>query len=86
MNSGKWVMWLPSISTDSIRLGSVALDHKNGLAGAKLALGTDSWSISTGSSRMLSVPTEGCHMGHSREFIGTLYITYGQANMPNSFL
>ena len=41
--------------------------------GAKLAVGMDQWSVSTGCSRMLSVPKAGCHMGHSRELVGTVY-------------
>ena len=29
---------------------------------------------------MFSVLTEGCHVGYSREFVGTVYYTYGQSN------
>ena len=29
--------------------------------------------MSTGSNIMLSVPMAGCHMGHSREFVVTVY-------------
>ena len=29
---------------------------------------------------MFSVITEGCHVGYSREFVGTVYCTYGQSN------
>ena len=29
---------------------------------------------------MFSVPTVGCHVGYSREFVGTVYCTYGQSN------
>ena len=29
---------------------------------------------------MFSVLTEGCHVGYSREFVGTVYCTYGQSN------
>ena len=31
-------------------------------------------------SRMKSVRTEGCHVGHFREFVGTACCTYGQLN------
>ena len=29
---------------------------------------------------MFSVLKEGCHVGYSREFVGTVYCTYGQSN------
>ena len=67
--------------TDSIRLGSLTMNHKNGFAIAKLAVGTDAWS---GPSRMLSIPTEGCRVDHSREYVGTVWCTFGQANKPIS--
>ena len=41
--------------TDFIRLGSVATNRKNGLTGEQLAVGTDSWSVITGPSRMFSL-------------------------------
>ena len=65
---------------DFIRLGSVTTNRKNGLTGEQLAVGTDSRSVSTGRSRMFSVLTEGCHVGYSREFVCTVYCTYGQSN------
>ena len=74
---------LPSVRTDFIRLGSVTTNRKNGLAGEQLAVGTGSRSVSTGPSRMFSVLTEGCHVGYSREFVGTVYCTYGQSNTTN---
>ena len=52
--------------------GSVTTNRKNGLTGEQLAVGTDSRSASTGPSRMFSVLTEGCHVGYSREFVGTV--------------
>ena len=61
-----------------IRLGSVTTNRKNGFTGEQLAIGTDSRSVSTAPSRMFSVATEGCHVGYSREFVGTVYCTYGQ--------
>ena len=67
---------------DFIRLGSVTTNRKNELTGEQLAVGTDSRSVSTGPSRMFSVLTEGCHVGYSREFVGTVYCTYGQSNTP----
>ena len=54
---------------------TVTTNRKNGLTGEQLAAGTDSRSVSTGPSRMFSVPTEGCHVGYSREFVGTVYCT-----------
>ena len=71
---------------DFTRLGSVTTNRKNGLAGQQLAVGTDSRSVSTGPSRMLSVLTEGCHVGYSREFVGTVYCTDGQSNTTNDVL
>ena len=53
----------------SICLGSVTSNHKNGLTGAKLAVGTDSPSGSTGPSILFSLPMEGSHIGHSWEFV-----------------
>ena len=32
---------------------------------------------------MFSVFREGCHVGFSREFVGTVYCTYGQLNTTN---
>ena len=32
---------------------------------------------------MFSVPTKGCHVGYSREFLGTVYCTYRQSNTTN---
>ena len=40
----------------------------------------------TGPSRMFSVLTEGCHVGYFREFVGTVYCTYGQSNTTNNSL
>ena len=68
---------------DFIRLGSVTTNRKNGLTGEQLAVCTDTRSVSTGPSRMFSVLTEGCHVGYSREFVGTVYCTYGQSNTTN---
>ena len=68
---------------DFIRLGSVTTNRKNGLTGEQLAVGTDSRSVSTEPSRMFSVLTEGCHVGYSREFVGTVYCPYGQSNTTN---
>ena len=53
--------------------GLCNIKTKNGLTGEQLAVGTDSRSVSTGPSRMFSVLTEGCHVGYSREFVGTVY-------------
>ena len=50
-------------------------NRKNGLTGEQLAVGKGSRSVSTGPSRMFSVLTEGCHVGYSREFVGTVYCT-----------
>ena len=69
-----------SVRTDFIRLGCVATNRKNGLTGEQLAVGTDSRFVSTEPSRMFSVLTEGCHVGYSREFVGTVNCTYGQSN------
>ena len=33
---------------------------------------------------MFSVLTEGCHVGNSRDFVGTVYCTYGQSNTTNN--
>ena len=82
-NSRKRPTWHPSVRTDFIRLGSVTTNRKNGLTREQLAVGTDSRSVSTGSSQMFSVLTEGCHVGYSREFAGTVYCTYGQSNTAN---
>ena len=76
-NSRKRPTWHPSVRTYFIRMGSVTTNRKNGLTGEQLAVGTDSRSVSTGASRMFSVLTEGCHVGYSREFVGTVYCTYG---------
>ena len=35
---------------------------------------------------MFSVLREECHVGYSREFVGTVYCTYGQSNTTNVFL
>ena len=73
----------PSIRADFIRLGSVTANRKNGLTGEQLAVGTDSRSVGTGSSRILSVLMEGCHVGlfpRVRTY-GSLYlrtVEYGQ--------
>ena len=75
-NSRKWPMWHPSIHIDFIRLGSVTTNHKNGLT-EQLAVQRYG---STGPSRMLSIATEWCFMGYSREFLGTVHCTYGQLN------
>ena len=69
--------------TDFIRLGSVATNRKNGLTGEQLAVGTDSWSVITGPSRMFSLFTEGCHVAYSRESVGMVCCTYGQSNTTN---
>ena len=37
-----------------------------------------------GPSRMFSVLTEGCHVGYSREFVDTVYCSYGQSNKTYS--
>ena len=68
------------VRCDFIRLGSVTTNRKNGLAGEQLVVGTDSRSVSTGPSRIFSVLKEGCHVDYSREFVGTVYCTYGQSN------
>ena len=77
-----WPTWLPSIDTGSTQLGSVTMNHENGHTGAKLAEGTDLRSLSTEHSRVLSLPTRECYVGHSREFAGTGFCTYRQANTP----
>ena len=77
---GRDPMWHPSVCMDFIRLGSVTSNRKNGLTGEQLAVCADARSISTGLSRMFSILTEGCHMSYSREFVGTVYYTYGQSN------
>ena len=79
-NSRNRPTWHPPVRVDFIRLGSVTTDRKNGLTGEQLAVVTDSRSVSTGRSRMFSVLTKGCHVGYSREFVGTVYCTYGQSN------
>ena len=61
-------------------LGSITTNHKNGLTGEQLVVGTDSRAVSTGSSRMFSVFTEGCHVGYYWEFVGRVYCTHGQSN------
>ena len=73
-NSRKRPTWHPSVRTDFIRLGSVTTNRKNRLTGEQLAVGTDSWSVSTRPNRMFSVLTEGCHVGYSREFVGTVLL------------
>ena len=70
---------------DFTRLGSVTTNRKNVLTGQQLAVGTDSRSVSTGPSRMFSALTEGCHMGYSRKFVGTVYYTYGQSKYDHWF-
>ena len=75
-NSRKRPTWHPSARTDFIGLGSVTINRKNGLTWEQLAVGTDSWFVSTGPSRMFSILTEGCHVGYSLEFVGTVYCTY----------
>ena len=64
--------------TDFIRLGSVTTNRKNVLSGEQHAVGTDL--VSTGPSRRVFVLTEWSHVGYSREFVGTVYCTYGQSN------
>ena len=71
------------VRTDFIGLGFVTTDRKNGLTEDQLAVVTDSRSVSTGPSRMFSILTEGCHVGDSREFVGTVCCTYGQSNTTN---
>ena len=51
--------WLRYVGMASIRLGSVTMKPKNRFAGAKLVVGTDSWSQKTGPSRMLFIHTQG---------------------------
>ena len=80
LRTQKWPTWHPSVLIDFIRLGSATTNRKNELTGEQLAVGTDSRSGSTGPSRMFSILTEGCHVGHSREFVGTVYCTYGLSN------
>ena len=60
-NPRKRPTWHPSVRTDFMRLGSVTTNRKNGYTGEQHGVGTDSGSVSTGPSRMLSVLTEGCH-------------------------
>ena len=50
---------------------TVITNRKNGLTGEQLATGTDS----------RPVATKGCHVGYSRELVGTVYCIYGQSNM-----
>ena len=82
--SRKRPTWHPSVCTYFIRLGSVTTNRKKGLTGEQLAVGTDSQSVSTGSSRMFSLLTEGCHVGYSREFVGTVDCAYGQSNTASA--
>ena len=79
-NSWKRPTWHPYVRTDFIRLGPVATNRENGLTGEQLVVGADSRSVSTRPSQVFSVFTEGCHVGYSREFVGTVYCTYGQSN------
>ena len=80
MNSRNSPTWHPSVRTDFIRLGSVTTNRKNGLTGEQLTVGRGSRSVSIGPSRMFSVLTEWCHVGYSREFVGTVCCTYEQSN------
>ena len=70
----------PCDQTSSWRPSSTSIQR---VTGQQLAVGTDSHSVSTGPSRMFSVLTEGCHVGYSWEFVGTVYCTYGQSNTTN---
>ena len=80
MNSLEWPTWQPSVSTENIRLGPVLTDCES--------VPTAIWSpvspflrfVVTMPSRMKSIRTERCHMGLSREFVGTAWCTYGQSN------
>ena len=62
---------------------ALTANRKNGLTEEQPAVGTDSMSVSTGPSRMFAVLTEVCHLVYSREFVGTVYCTYGQSNTIN---
>ena len=73
--SRKRPTWQPSVRTDFVRLDFVTTNRKNGLTWEQLAVGTDSQPVNTGPSRMFSVLTEGCQVGYSREFVGTVTLT-----------
>ena len=69
----------PFVGMDSNRLGSVTTIRANGFAGAKLAGIMELRSLSIEPTRMLSVPTEGSYVGHSREFVGARSRRYFRA-------
>ena len=54
-NSQGWPTCFPTIGTVVIRLGPATTNHKSGLVGAKLAVATDSQSVSTEPSRMIAI-------------------------------
>ena len=84
---GRWVGGVGVGGTPSWRVSRYAprfcpqFPHLDDLFTGELAVCTDLRSVSNEPSRMFSVLTEeGCHVGSSREFVGTVYCAYGQSN------
>ena len=73
------------LSTENIRLGPVLTDRESVPTASRSPVSPFLRFVVTEPSRMKSLRTERCHVGLSREFVGTACCTYGQSNTTNAY-
>ena len=65
---------------ENIRLGPVLTDRESVPTASCSPVSPFLRFLVTEPSRMISIRTEECHVGHFRKFVGTACCTYGQSN------